>query len=127
MKGRQSIWDLKPIVNTNKYYVDASWEPDVCDGPRRYLLLKILCPRIYTQVARETGFSLTYEGMFINLSKIYQYVEEKELGADFTNRSAEPGISILTVGNNPDYYVILDLFRLPPDIPQLIGRVSVFM
>ena len=127
MKYEKSIWDLAPIVKTDNGYPDVFWESKTYGGPLRYVLLKILCPRIYTQVARETGFSLTYEGMFIDLSKVYQYVEEKELGADFTSRSAEPGISILTVGNNPDYYAVLDLFRLPPDIPQLIGRVSAFM
>ena len=127
MKYGRPVWDIEPIVKTD--YSDSSvfQGPEIYGGPLRYILLKINCPRRYAMVNRESNFTLTYEGMFTNRSDINQYIEEKELGAEYTERQEVPGIFVLTIGDNPDYYTILDLFRLLPDVPQLIGRISAFI
>ena len=127
MKYGRPVWDIEPIIKTD--YSDSSvfQGPEIHKGPLRYLLLKINCPRIYMKVDRQTSFRITYEGMFCDRFSLNKYIEEKELGAEYTEQQGVSGISVLTIGDNPDYYAILDLFRLPPDVPQLIGRVSTFM
>ena len=81
----------------------------------RYILLSIR--------SFDKNFTFVYEGKFNTMQDIDRYVEERELGAEYTARNIADGITLYTVGKNPDSYIAFDVKQIT-DYPALLGRLQ---
>ena len=89
-----------------------------------YILLRIKCAKRYSPITRESVHEFSYEGMCTTQQQAEKYIKETELTMDFASNTVGPGITVYTVGYNPDYYFLLDISLLP-EYPLRIGKLMV--
>ena len=89
-----------------------------------YILLRIKCAKRYSPITRESVHEFSYEGLYQTRQEAQKHIEETELTMDFASNMIGPGIMTYTVGNNPNYYILLETLSLP-EYPIPIGKLTV--
>jgi hypothetical protein len=89
-----------------------------------YILLRIKCAKKYSPITFESAHEFSYEGLYKTQLEAERHIEETELTMDFISNMVGPGIKVYTVGDNPDYYILLETFALQ-EYPVHIGRLTV--
>ncbi len=88
-----------------------------------YILFHIQFVKKYPIVIRSSNCQLFYEGYFDKEEEALTYIEAREYGAEYTQREVTPGICVYTIGDTPDYYVLLNTDQIP-ECPVLIGQLT---
>ena len=78
----------------------------------------------YTPVNREAAHEFHYVGIYHTMREVEDSIEQTEMTMNYVAHVAGQGITIYTVGDMPDYYIVLDEFRLP-EYPIFIARLTV--
>jgi len=78
----------------------------------------------YTPVNREAAHEFHYVGIYHTMREVEDSIEQTEMTMNYVAHVAGQGITIYTVGDMPDYYIVLDEFRLP-EYPMFIARLTV--
>ena len=89
-----------------------------------YIVLRIKCLQKYVPINREAAHEFHYVGIYQTIREVEECIEQAEFTMDYIAHTAGQGITIYTVGDMPDYYIVLDEFRLP-EYPMYIARLTV--
>ena len=89
-----------------------------------HIVLRIKCVQKYTPVTREAAHEFHYVGIYKTIQEAEDSIEQTEMTMNHVAHTAGQGITIYTVGDIPDYYIVLDAFRLP-EYPMFIARLTV--
>ena len=89
-----------------------------------YIVLRIKCVQKYTPINQEAAHEFHYVGIYQTMREVEDSIEQAEMTMNYVAHIAGQGITIYTVGDIPDYYIVLDAFRLP-EYPMFIARLTV--
>ena len=89
-----------------------------------YIVLRIKCVQKYTAVTRESAHEFHYVGIYKTIREVEDSIEQAEMTMNHVAHETGQGITVYTVGDMPDYYIVLDAFRLP-EYPMYIARLTV--
>ena len=69
----------------------------------------------FTTSKQDAVHILSYEGITINRREALDIIERREMTTEYACRTIGDSFEICAVGSMPDYYILIDIFRLPKD------------